>query len=147
MRVIAPAEAVGIGREARTLRALNLELLGLLAASVVVLFGLLLGHSAKVARLDEAAPAAGVIPLHALKGAADLEPALTMFVSPFERQEAARALYRRATADPRLEHVGGLAAVTIPAAEIRADRRFVQLRARMDLRPAATDVPVLSQAD
>lgn len=147
MRVIAPAEAVGIGLQARTLRALNLELLGLLAASVVVLCGLLLGHSAKVARLDEAAPAAGVIPLHALKAAADLEPALTMFASPFERQEAARALYGRATADPRLEHVGGLAAVTIPAAEIRADRRFVQLRARMDRRPAATDVPVLSQAD
>jgi cell division protein FtsW (lipid II flippase) len=146
MRVIAPAEAVGIGPDARTLRALNLELLGLIAAAVVVLFGLLLGHSAKVARLDEA-PAAGVIPLHALKGAADLEPALTMFASPFERQEAARALYRRATADPRLEHVGGLAAVTIPAAVIRADRRFVQLRARMDRRPAATDVPVLSQAD
>jgi cell division protein FtsW (lipid II flippase)/cell division protein FtsI/penicillin-binding protein 2 len=148
MRVIAPAEAVGIGRESRALRALNLEMLGLIASSVVVLFGLLLGHSAKVARLDEFAPSAGAIPLHALTGPADLEPALTMFASPFERQEAARALYRRATAvDPRLEHVGGLAAVTVPAAVIRADRRFVQLRARLDRRPAATDVPVLSQTD
>ena len=44
-----------------------------------------------------------------------------MFGSPFERDAAARALYRRATSDTRRSsRVGELAGVTIPAADIRA---------------------------
>src|SRR5688500_11706713 len=120
MRVIEPAAKARVIPELRTLRALNLEMLGLLAASIVVVFGLLLTHAAKVARLDEVAPAETLLPLRGLKGAADLEPLLTMFASPFERDAAARALYQRATAaGARLEHVGGLAAVSIPASDIR----------------------------
>ena len=46
-----------------------------------------------------------------------------------------------------LEHVGGLARVTIPATEIRADRRYVQLRSRLERRPWLEGVPVLSPTD
>ena len=147
MRVIAPVEAGRIGPESRVRRGLNVELLGLLTATIVVLFGILLTQAGKAARL-EVARAGPVIPLHALTGPADLEPLLTTFPSAFERQAAALALYRRATVTGApLQHVGGLAAVTIPAAVIRSDRRFVQLRARLERRPSASDVPVLSPAE
>lgn len=93
------------------------------------------------------APAPGsVIPLHALTSPSQLEPLLTMFTSPAERQTVAQALYRRATA-VALDHVGALADVTIPAATVRRDTRFEQLRARLAQHPNLIDVPVLSHAD
>ena len=71
-----------------------------------------------------------------------------MFTVPFERDSVARALYARATAlDPALENVGGLAGVTIPAAAVRADRRFVALRERLDRRPELERVPALTAAE
>ena len=156
MRVIAPAETVSrrpklLVRRAPappgTTRALNLELLGLVAASVVVMFGIFLTHAARTARLSETG-AGGTTPLHALKSAQELEPLLTMYGSPAERQAVARAIHQRAIAvDSPLQHVGGLAEVSIPAAEIRADRRYVQLRARLDRRPEAERITVLTQAD
>lgn len=168
MRVIAPVEssprrrtltfgriggavrrARNTGNEARVVnRALNIELLGLVAASVVVVFGLVLTHAARTARLAEAAPPSGITALHALKGPQALEPLLTMYPTEFERQAVAHALHQRAIAvDARLEHVGGLAEVSIPAAEVRGDSRYVQLRGRLDRRPEAERVAVLTQGD
>ena len=46
-----------------------------------------------------------------------------------------------------LDHVGGLADVTLPAADVRADPRLRQLRARLERRPAATRVAILTPAD
>ena len=71
-----------------------------------------------------------------------------MFESPAERQAAASRLFRRAVGDaPVLDHVGGLADVTLPAADVRANPRLRQLRARLERRPAATQVAILTPAD
>ena len=107
--------------------------------------GVVLALAGKIGRTDTGTPAQPVVPLHALSGPADLEPLLTMFDSPTERQAVARALHRRANEGSGLEHVGGLATVTLPAAEIRADRRLVQLRERLARRPDSLEVAVLSR--
>ena len=147
MRVITSA-APRLRPEVRRARSITLELLGLTVASLIVIFGVALAFAGKAGRAGEEAPAAELVPLHALRSAADLEPLLSMFASPYERQAVANAIYRRATtSDPRLEHVGGLAAVTLPAADIRADRRLVHLGERLARRPDAPAVAVLTSSD
>src|SRR5690349_21738901 len=99
MQVIAPAPAPVSARmrtlllhrdtrsasaQHRAARALNIELLGLAAATLVIFFGVALVRTAKVARLDEVAPPASVIQLNDLTSAAQLEPVLTMFSSQVE---------------------------------------------------------------
>ena len=91
---------------ARHVRVMNFELIGLFAASVVVLCGVALTWAARI-NAPDLEPAGGVIPLHALKGAADLEPALTMFETAQERQYAARELFARISSQ-RLDRVGQL---------------------------------------
>jgi len=153
MKVIAPPQPLPLitartSREVRLARrALDIELLGLIAASIVILFGIGLVYAAKVGRLEEAAAPAAVLSLDTLTSPSQLEPLLTMVDSPVERQTVALALYRRATTAPALDHVGALAEVTMPAATVRGDRRLEQLRARLDRRPEAREVPVLSRAD
>jgi cell division protein FtsW (lipid II flippase)/cell division protein FtsI/penicillin-binding protein 2 len=151
MRVIeaAPERAAVRPLPAANRRAANIELVGLLACSAVVLFGLCLTGFGRVGRLQiDGAQRPNVIDLRQLKNAAALEPLLSMYDQRFERQAVARALYARASSDaPPLEHVGGLAAVTIPAAVIRKDRRFVELGSRLARRPSLVDVPVLSSSD
>src|SRR6266566_1155651 len=128
------------------MRSGRIELLALLACSAVVVFGLWLTYAGRTARLVEAdAGAAQVLDLHHLAGADDFVPLLTMFDDDRERHTVAQALYRRSTAEsPRLDHVGGLAAAAIPAAEIRSDPRLLKLRARLAQRPGAATVPVLT---
>jgi cell division protein FtsW (lipid II flippase) len=131
----------------RRLRSLDLELLGLLGSAVILTLGVVLSLAGKIGRLPDIAPSDAIVPLHALTGPADLEPLLQMYDPP-ERQVVARALYHRASgAEPRLEHVGGLASVTLPASEIRANRGLVQLTGRLARRPGASAVAVLSSAD
>ena len=153
MRVIAPSATV-VRPQARRARTQNLELAGLAAATVVCVLGVLLAAVAKGARTDEplaqsaaTTPAGPVIPLYALDGPADLEPALGMFTSAPERQAVARAIHQQVSGDVALEHVGGLAAVTLPAAEIRANPSYQRLRERLDRRPGADAVQVLSPSD
>ncbi len=147
MRVIVPEQAAGTRPASHAERALTIEMLGLLIASAVILAGMVLAHAAQVRRVAATVPAAGVLALRALNAPAELEPVLTMFESPFERQEAARALFLRAIAEPPLQHVGGLAGVTLPASDIRRDARFVQLRPRLERRAGSTEVAVLSAAE
>src|SRR5688500_1251987 len=124
----------------RRLRSLDLELLGLLGSAAILTLGVLLSLAGKIGRLPDIAASDAIVSLHALTGPADLEPVLPMFDPP-ERQVVARALYHRVSgAEPRLEHVGGLASVTLPASEIRANRRLVQLTARLARRPDASTV-------
>jgi Cell cycle protein len=147
MRVVAVDQIVVPG-PARRGRSLNIELLGLSAVTIVVLFGIVLTYSARVGRLDEVAPPAGVIPLYALKAPADLEPALSMFDSGYERTFVARALFQRAASpDAPVDHVGALADVKVPAQTVRGDRRLVQLASRLAGRDEALDLPVLSRQD
>ena len=156
MRVIA-VSAPAIRPEVRRLRALNLELAGLLAASLVVTFGVMLTVAASSLETvwlppsgGSTSPGGSISPpllLSQLKSASDLEPVLTMFDSPAERQVVAASLFQRIASGPRLEHIGGLAAVTLPVADVRRDARLVRLRERADRRPDATQVAALSAAD
>ena len=129
-------------------RGARLEVLGLLAATAVVLLGLALAYLGKTdaAALGTRGPD-GVVNLQRLRGPDDLMPLLDMYEQPFERRAAALALYRRASSANPLDHVGGLARVTIPSAAIRSDRRYVELRSRLERRPTLHDVPVLSPTD
>ena len=107
MRVVA-VEQVSLDAPARLNRALNVELAGLVLVTIVVLAGTALTYSAKVARLQDAAPAGSVVPLYALKSAADLEPALGA-LEPERRRAVSRALFERAAAP--LDRVGALAPI------------------------------------
>ena len=146
MRVITSAPT-RLRPEVRRTRAVNLELLGLLAASLIVLGGIALTLGGRIGRAGEPIAQAPIV-LPALGGAAALQPVLlTAIPSEHERQVVAEAIYRRATADPRLEHVGGLLSVTIPAEAVRADSRLAQLSARLARRPDMTSVPVMTPAE
>lgn len=132
-------------------RATLIELAGLAAASVVIVAGLLLTAAGSLRSVDvsEADLASGrILHLPSVRDAAALTPRLAMIEVPFERDAVARALYARATAlDPKIENVGALAGVTIPAAVVRADRRFVALGERLDRRPELAGVPALTAAE
>jgi cell division protein FtsW (lipid II flippase) len=125
-------------------------MLGLAAATLVAVFGLALTYFGK---LETAADGTGpssdrLIDLQRLRGPDDLVPLLSMFEQPFERRAVALALYRRATTGTApIDHVGELARTGLPAAEVRRDRRFVELRSRLERHPAVQQVPVLSPAD
>src|SRR6188768_575169 len=94
MRVVA-ADGLSLRATGRHTRSLNIELLGLAAASVIVLFGISLTYAAKTGADGVAAPES-VVSLPALSKAADLEPALTVFDNPSERRFVARAIFDRA---------------------------------------------------
>jgi cell division protein FtsW (lipid II flippase)/cell division protein FtsI/penicillin-binding protein 2 len=144
MRVIAPASVHAVRPEARRARALNLELAGLLAVSIVVTFGVLIAVSARMARVEGGASA---ISLANLKSASDLAPALNVFSSATERDVVAAALFRRASSEPRLQHVGALASVSIGADEIRRRPALARLRERLARRGEVTELALLSAAD
>ncbi len=150
MRVIVPAAAPP-RRSVRSTRAATLELLGLTAATVVMLVGLLLtyaGQTQSAETIHAELSSGALINLRQLHSANDLVPRLTMFGSPFERDAVARAVYRRATSDtPPLDRIGELAGVTIPAADIRKNPRLVELAARLTHRPDLDRVPVFTPAD
>ena len=150
MRVIAASEeSPSWMHRAASARTANLEMLGLLACSAVILLGLWLTVWGRLEQLERDDGEAGaVLDLRALRDPGEIAPLLTMFEEPFEREAAARALYRRAVAEaPPLDHVGGLAGVAIPAATIQSDRRFVELGSRLRRRPGAERVAVLTPAD
>jgi cell division protein FtsW (lipid II flippase) len=137
MRIIdtAGARAAIIGpRSATVRRTANAEALGLLAASVVMVFGLGLTAWARLgaSALDGAQR---TVHLRTLTSAADLLPALRTVTDEAERQAIAERVYRRATdvAAP-IDHVGALAGITVSAAEIKADRRLTQARSRLAAR-------------
>ncbi len=149
MRIIesVAARPVKAARRAGSARAANVELAGLVVASVVVLFGL------GLAIVNQLSPEAGAgsgnaLHLRALASPRDLAPLLTMFDSDAERAAVAERLYRRATDETHpLEHVAGLAGVTVSEAERKADRRLVQARERASALRTTAPVRVLSATD
>ncbi|MEO7271611.1 MAG: FtsW/RodA/SpoVE family cell cycle protein [Vicinamibacterales bacterium] len=150
MRIVTASSAPAFsGRETRgATRAANLEALGLIACTTIVLFGVWLTTWGRLTQMDAGDRDGTVVALRSLTNPTDLAPLLTMFESPQERLAIAPSLFRRATSDaPVLDHVGGLADVTLTANEIRADRRLIQLRARLDRRPAAARLSILTPGD
>ena len=147
MRVISPTAATRVRPEVRRSRALSLELAGMLAASAIVVFGLALVFGGKLARVAEDGPVAGLVQLSGLKDPQRLESLLTMFPSAYERQAALKLITQRIQTPPRLEHVGGLAGISIPAADVRADKRLVLLNQRLARRPDAASVGLFTPSD
>src|SRR5206468_8519745 len=145
MRVVAPETAIADPCTTHN-QPLNLELLGLAIATAVAIFGIGLAYRARLARLDDGVPHDTVVALYAMQSPSDLEPVLTMYDTADERKAVARALFDRTTSLPRLDHVGALADVKMPAAVIRGNRRLVQLNSKLVVH-ADRDVPVLSRAD
>src|SRR5947209_8686383 len=149
MHVITPDSPLP-RRSIRPTRGAAVELLGLTASTAVVLTGLLLTYLGRTQALTDMRgdlARGSIVDLRRLSGPSDLSGRLTTFSSPFERDVVAAALYRRAMADPPIEHVGALADVTIPAADIRKDSRFAELRARLDRHPGLARVPALTPSD
>jgi cell division protein FtsW (lipid II flippase)/cell division protein FtsI/penicillin-binding protein 2 len=161
-----PAPAGGVGPDfvrdtaaARTpraaaWRAANIEMLGLAAATVCILLGLWLATSGRLARLAVEDGARAAVNLRTATTAAEIAPVLTMFASEAERLAVAERLLRRAAdGEPPLEHVGGVSGVTVTAADLQADGRLQQLRARAAARHvarpdlAATPLPVLTRTE
>jgi len=132
-------------------RAAAIETVGLAASTFVILCGVLLCYAGlrhSFATLDAERSRGAIIHLRELRNWTDLAPRLTMFESRSERDAVARALYRRAMADtPPLDHVGDLATVTIPATDVRNDRRLVELNLRLDRHPQLKAVPVFGPGD
>jgi cell division protein FtsW (lipid II flippase) len=140
----------GYGRPARAggIHTANVEMLGLLACTGVVLLGLLLTYWGRTLRFEPDGPGRGpVVLLNELDGPRALEPLLTMYEQQAERQAAAHALYARLSEAGPIEHVGALAGVAVAAADIRKNPRFVELGARLARRPGVAAVPVLTSAD
>lgn len=150
MRVLAqaPESVLSPTRSAAMVRTANIERLGLAACTLVVALGLALAYWGKSAGDQAGTVSSGVVNLRELRSPEALVPLLSMFTQPAERQAVADAMYRRATSTAvPLEHVGGLATATVPADRVRKDGRLLALRARLERRPGASDVPVLGASD
>lgn len=150
MRVISPAtrsSAAGVPSPAAA-RAASLEMLGLAAATAVVALGLFVTYWGRLQQIAGDPAGAPVINLRELSGPGALLPLLPMFERPDERQAVAAVLHQRALdASPPLEHVGGLAQVTMSADVVRSEPAFVRLRERLARRPETREVAVLTSAD
>jgi cell division protein FtsW (lipid II flippase)/cell division protein FtsI/penicillin-binding protein 2 len=118
-------------------RAARIERLGLAVTSVVILFGLALTfaeQASEFSSLRTALESERIVDLHAMKSSNELVPLLTMFSEPAERIAVSEAVHDRLagpTAAQRLTHVGALAAFTMPAPRVRADRRLTVLNERL----------------
>ncbi len=133
-------------------RAVRVERLGLAVTSVVVLFGLALTFAEQAFEFSSLRTALGsgrVVDLQAMKSSNELVPLLTMFPEPAERIAVAESVYDRLkgpTPGPWLTHVGALAAFTISAPQIRANRRLTVLNERLRSR-SGTDVNLFTVSD
>jgi cell division protein FtsW (lipid II flippase)/cell division protein FtsI/penicillin-binding protein 2 len=131
----------------------RVEQLGLAAVSLVLLLGLWLTYAGQAAPARVCGPGIQspcLVNLASLTSAAELLPVLPAFGGPAEQRAIAEVLFARLTSDggaARLEHVGGLASVTLTPQEIQADGRLVTLEARLRARPDAAAIPVLGPAD
>ena len=146
-------------------RLARIERLGLAATSLVLLLGVWLTYQGQtypveICGTDASRSAASqpgepgesscVVNLSAVPDARNLLPLLPFFTNETERRAAAAALFERIDSSgdaPSLQHVGGLAAVTLPSDAVRADRRLVVLNERLRARGRDADVPVLSGTD
>jgi cell division protein FtsW (lipid II flippase) len=119
--------------------------------SLVALAGVVLTYAGQTSHFDTTRNdlAAGrLVNLAAVEDAPDIAPLLRTFEEP-EREVVASATYRALTQpDSRpLTHVGGLAALSLPAGDISADDRLLVLNERLRNRPGAAAVPLFTSAD
>jgi cell division protein FtsW (lipid II flippase) len=159
------AERAASAVAARRLAARNLELVALVAASLVSCLGLLLVYQAKAAGLagvGEALAARRVVDLNDVSRAEDLLSVLeSVLPDASERRFVAEriAAYAAGADTPagvrrRLESVGALAALSVREPDLKPNRRLPALRARLAERRARTggaaasiEVPLLTPAE
>ncbi|BCS32197.1 hypothetical protein TBR22_A14070 [Luteitalea sp. TBR-22] len=133
-------------RHPRAHRAAATELLALVLASAVVTLGVALAVMGRLVP-RAGAPAASPLLLADVRSPETLAPLLVSFDGPGERLAVAERLVRHLATHEVPSHVGALAAVTIPAADVRADRRFDAVRARVGDRNGAVPVRLLAPSD
>src|SRR5215211_7778562 len=115
----------------------HVEALGLIATTLVIVLGIWLTYRQQLAEAAPDTDGAALVDLnHAAEAA--LVPALTAFATPAEREFAAHAVAARVSSRGPLTHVGALASISVPSAEVRADKRLTTLNARLGLQPQAT---------
>ena len=136
----------------RSIPAARIERLGLAVSSLVMLLGVALTYAGQTTEVDATArdAAAGrVVNLATVSSGARLARALHVFEQPAERAAVADAITRHLRAPGRspLTHVGGLAGLTMPAADVQANPRLVVLNERLRQHPAADAVPLLTSAN
>src|SRR5262245_37328004 len=118
MRVITPSPQRPWPVKTGPTRTASIECLALAAATLVVAIGLFFtyqGQTRSFGSVQHDLASGALIDLRRLHGPDDLFSRLTMIGSPVERAAAARALYRRATSEEPLDHVGDLARVASPS--------------------------------
>ena len=137
--------------------AARVERLGLAATSIVLLLGFWVTYAGQRASATECGQAPSdstaatcVINLSTVTSAERLRPVLPPFSGPAEQRVVAAAIIERIKPSaelPRLQHVGGLATLTVPADAVRANPRLGTLNDRLRGRSDAASVPLLSPAD
>jgi cell division protein FtsW (lipid II flippase)/cell division protein FtsI/penicillin-binding protein 2 len=134
-------------------RASRFERLGLAATSLVLLLGLWLTYAEQTATfvtVPTDLQNGALLDLTAIRDEAALIPYLTMFPQRAEKTVVAAAVFRRlhvTEAAKPMTHVGALAAVALPAPQIRADQRLIVLNNRLQTRPEALQVAAFNGAD
>jgi cell division protein FtsW (lipid II flippase) len=130
----------------------RVERLGLLAASLVLLFGTTLtyiGQTSEFDEIGESLSAGRVVSLASLPTSASLSGALSVFEQPAERTTVAALLLRRLQAPGvlPLTHVGALASVRIPVADARANEQLVSLKRRLAPGAVASTIALLTPSE
>ena len=120
----------------------RIETLGLAATTAVCLFGLGLAARQQSAELRGAAVMDVNDPAAALTA-----PLAAVFSEPAERDWVAQAVRAHLVQHGPLTHVGALASIRVPAAEVRGNPRLAVLNARLAKNPAAATIPILPAAD
>jgi cell division protein FtsW (lipid II flippase)/cell division protein FtsI/penicillin-binding protein 2 len=136
-------------------RASRIERLGLTAVTLVIALGAWLVYGEQIRTVDacrSAAPAAtgetACVNLSTVRSASDLLPALHIFDDSAERMAIASAIASHLNArHAAIDHVGSLAAITMPAARVRAQPGLVHLNERLQSRSTLTDVPVVNSSE
>ena len=142
-------------------RAARIERLGLAVTSLVVVMGVALtyqGQTSGFAQVEQDLASGRLVNLSALESGIDFAQLLQPvgaseggldpgFPGPAERAAVAAEVARRAKAPGGISHVGALASMTLPAPEVRSDRRLTTLNERLRRRPDAPEVPLFTAAD
>ncbi|HEX5758219.1 MAG TPA: FtsW/RodA/SpoVE family cell cycle protein, partial [Thermoanaerobaculia bacterium] len=118
----------------------------LAAAAAMVLFGLVLAYLAAARSIadDDARRAAGAaVNLNAVRRPEELARVLAGMGDSPERAFIADRIWQRLQ-QGRIDNVGELGRIRVPAAEVRDDPRLTGLAARLAERPRAATVPLLS---
>lgn len=130
-------------------RQARLERLALVVVTLVIAVGFWMTYARQASSFDATNRdlAAGLVVHAGRADAAALASRLTMFPSAAERTVAAEAINRWIDEHQVLTHVGALAAITVPARDVRNNTALTVLRQRLEQRPQQEDVRLFTSTD